>query len=157
MMESVNELREYAECCCPANEPYDTRMMEIADEIECEIAEKYMRLPVDAYGVPIHVGDVLEIADSGIEDDGPETVKSVSSGLVWFGGTMGIMGGAFRHAKPDKLSELLERFAEAIDETAGRKANENEPLTAGEWEELVRDEAGYYAEIIRELAERGEL
>ena len=31
----------------------------IADEIEAEIAEKYMELPVDADGVPIRVGDML--------------------------------------------------------------------------------------------------
>jgi hypothetical protein len=31
----------------------------IADEIEAEIAERYMELPLDADGVPIHVGDVL--------------------------------------------------------------------------------------------------
>jgi len=33
---------------------------EIADAIQAEIAERYMKLPVDADGVPIHVGDVLE-------------------------------------------------------------------------------------------------
>ena len=31
----------------------------IADEIEREVAERYMELPVDADGVPIRVGDVL--------------------------------------------------------------------------------------------------
>ena len=31
----------------------------IADEIEREVAERYMELPVDAEGVPIHVGDKL--------------------------------------------------------------------------------------------------
>ena len=37
----------------------------LADEIEAEIAEKYMELPVDADGVPIHVGDMLKNAESG--------------------------------------------------------------------------------------------
>lgn len=32
----------------------------IADEIEREIAERYMLLPVDAEGVPIRVGDKME-------------------------------------------------------------------------------------------------
>lgn len=36
------------------------RAEEIADEIEREIAEKYMELPVDADGVPIHLGDMVE-------------------------------------------------------------------------------------------------
>lgn len=33
----------------------------IADEIEAEIAERYMLLPCDADGVPIHVGDVMTL------------------------------------------------------------------------------------------------
>ena len=32
----------------------------IADEIEREIAERYMELPVDADGVPWHIGDMTE-------------------------------------------------------------------------------------------------
>jgi len=35
------------------------------DEIEREIAERYMELPVDADGVPIHVGDELETSEYG--------------------------------------------------------------------------------------------
>ena len=33
---------------------------DLADEIEREVAEKYMELPVDADGVPWHVGEVTE-------------------------------------------------------------------------------------------------
>lgn len=32
----------------------------IAEEIEQEIVERYIELPVDADGVPIHIGDTLE-------------------------------------------------------------------------------------------------
>lgn len=32
----------------------------VADEIEAEIAERFMKLPIDADGVPIHVGDKLD-------------------------------------------------------------------------------------------------
>lgn len=39
------------------------RWRKIADEIEAEIAERYMLLPVDADGVPIHVGDKVEWLD----------------------------------------------------------------------------------------------
>ena len=34
-------------------------VLEIADEIEREIAERYIELPVDVDGVPIHYGDSL--------------------------------------------------------------------------------------------------
>lgn len=59
-LKALDELRDYAEQCCPEYEPYDTEMMRIADEIQAEIAERYMELPVDADGVPIHVGDAIE-------------------------------------------------------------------------------------------------
>lgn len=36
------------------------QMREIADEIEREIAERYMELSVDADGVPIRLGDVMD-------------------------------------------------------------------------------------------------
>lgn len=36
---------------------------EIADEIEREVAERYMLLPVDADGVPIHLGDRLWVVN----------------------------------------------------------------------------------------------
>ena len=44
-------------------EPALTYLSECADEIEREIQERYMELPVDADGVPIHVGDVMAMAD----------------------------------------------------------------------------------------------
>ena len=34
--------------------------MHIADEIEREVSERYMELPVDADGVPWHIGDMTE-------------------------------------------------------------------------------------------------
>ena len=36
----------------------------LIDEIEREIAERYMELPVDAGGLPIHVGDYLQLGDT---------------------------------------------------------------------------------------------
>lgn len=38
----------------------------IADEIEAEIAERYMKLPVDADGVPIHEGDLMDSNAFGV-------------------------------------------------------------------------------------------
>ena len=49
----------------------------IADEIEREIAEKYMELPVDADGEPIHMGDAMydgKVAKLVISDDGEHSV-----------------------------------------------------------------------------------
>lgn len=63
-MESIERLRSYAEVHW---EPWDAsreQLNESLDEIEQEIAERYIELPVDADGVPIHVGDTVEFGES---------------------------------------------------------------------------------------------
>lgn len=67
MMESIEKLRESLKDCAreAGVEPnrFDTYWITaracdmLIDEIEAEIAEKYMELPVDADGVPIRCGD----------------------------------------------------------------------------------------------------
>ena len=52
----------------------------IADEIEAEIESRYMLLPLDADGVPIHVGDTLECRANGY--DGVFDAFAVGDGCV---------------------------------------------------------------------------
>lgn len=59
LMNSVDKLRDYASRYHRVTGQM-TEMGRIADEIEAEIAERYMALPVDADGVPIRVGDKIE-------------------------------------------------------------------------------------------------
>lgn len=56
-IKAVEKLREQAE-----REPLALTYIlnDLADEIEAEISERYMLLPVDADGVPIHMGDTVE-------------------------------------------------------------------------------------------------
>lgn len=39
-------------------------LLVIADEIEAEVSERFVELPCDADGVPIHVGDCLQLGDT---------------------------------------------------------------------------------------------
>lgn len=66
-LESIDKLRDWLDykCICYdanknavelANGHHPDELYEIADEIEREIAKRYMELPVDADGVPIRVG-----------------------------------------------------------------------------------------------------
>lgn len=103
----------------------------LADEIEAEIEERYILLPLDADGVPIRVGDVLESRANGY--DGTLTVFSVGNGIVvgdhdiewimqnpgkWFH-----VASFCTHIKPRTLEDVLSDFAvtltKASDKTNG--------------------------------------
>lgn len=68
-MAKGRNLENYEEC---------NLLLIIADEIEAEIAERYMLLPCDADGAPIHVGDVMEYENPNDEDK-PFTVIGVNN------------------------------------------------------------------------------
>ena len=63
-MESIKKLREI-DIFAGLRTIIKDQINEIAAEIECEIAERYMELPLDADGVPIHVGDLVRLNDGG--------------------------------------------------------------------------------------------
>lgn len=116
----------------------------LCDEIEREIAERYMELPVDADGVPIHCCDRMRL-DNGHEGD------------VWLIGVFDIMmsdhtcfdWAKSHHIKPRTIEDVLHDFWEEW---------ESHPIDA-EWsvrlERLHESEAKYAAEI-RELMEVSE-
>jgi len=103
-MKAIDELREYASECCPEYEPYDSRMMRIADEIEAEVSANYIELPKDADGVPIRMGDEMENG----EYRGKVTDMSWD-GHFWhvYHGSIAIAPCDYTHVKPDPLNELL--------------------------------------------------
>ena len=55
-IKALDKLLEWARIATTADDP----IWGIVGEIEQEIAERYMELPMDADGVPIHVHDTLE-------------------------------------------------------------------------------------------------
>lgn len=88
----------------PAGYPWVRNM---AEEVEREVAERYMELPVDADGAPIHVGDELEWdwhRDSFI-------VTSVSGDSVWYCEACGWKAewaNATRHVRPDTWERIVQ-------------------------------------------------
>lgn len=95
--------------------------LNILDEIEREIAERYMELLLDADGVPIRVGDTLEYAYEDIHL--VRKVVAVSSDMfawesVVSDSDFGIRGIAkfHRHIKPRTVEDVLEDFLAAYDE-----------------------------------------
>lgn len=81
-------------------------LLVIADEIQAEIDERFMALPLDADGVPIRVGDKL------FNKNKPTDVCKVSAiagnGYIRIcHDTAHIHSSQCRHVKPDPLKELL--------------------------------------------------
>lgn len=74
----------------------------LCDEIEREIAERYMELPVDADGVPIHCGERMRLNNGHVGD-------------VWLIGVFDIMmsdhtcfdWAKSRHVKPRTVEDVL--------------------------------------------------
>ena len=140
-IESVGKLRDYASRNQRVS-GWMTAINRIADEIEREIAERYMELPVDADGVPIRVGDKLEYR--GLTFDAFSVAEDVvfrecdfKSGRY----TVDVYDHSdVRHVKPRTLEDVLEEYYDK----RGRDEADNCALNADEL-------TAKYAAEIREL------
>jgi len=106
-MESIDNLRIELQACDEANaRPTRTFMRRIADEIEAEISERYIQLPVDADGIPIHPGDTVYAVDDGwcIND----TPLFLASNGLW--AICGRRPDELIHANPRAIEDVLEDF-----------------------------------------------
>lgn len=92
----------------------------LADEIEAEIAERYQLLPVDADGVPIHVGDTVQFVNDTGGMGAKVEVCAVSNYYAYYGeGKHFYRAKNCRHVKPrtveDVLCDLFERKMSVTD------------------------------------------
>lgn len=122
MLESIGNLRNIAY----GYAPNIRRQVNMAcDEIEQEIAERYIELPVDADGVPIHVGDYLESEeyDGRLFPCRGLNVEVCKSGKRWtvcmsydsYSGTSEYTpANRCRHVKPRTIEDVLREFADEV-------------------------------------------
>ncbi|MBQ9000490.1 MAG: hypothetical protein IJ087_01400 [Eggerthellaceae bacterium] len=89
----------------------------IADEIEAEVAESYMRLPCDADGVPIRPDDLMACTAFDTNDfDGKEHVMAVGNGFWVDKDGCTHIPSETRHVKPRTLEDVLrDVWKEALD------------------------------------------
>lgn len=141
-MESIKKLRGIAErlsnCSGTGYTNGAKKVVEIADEIEREISDRYMPLPLDADGVPIKVGDII---------DG-EHVRSGHYHRFDTGGVVGVGAGTFfvvvqgfpftypakefRHVKHRTLEDVLQCAGVSIAAIEDVAAEIREIMEAGE-------------------------
>lgn len=105
-MDSIEKLREYGHSVfntCQQEQVIDA----LADEIEREISERYMLLPVDADGTHIHMGDEV-IAYSSPKFRGVvQEVHITQSGWEITVCGLGLMPSELHHVKPRTLEDVL--------------------------------------------------
>lgn len=105
LVNSVDKLREYAACNCRVKGWKDD-LKAFADGIEAEVESEYMKLPVDADGVPIRPGDKLIGYNERFD------VEGVGDGIVIFRAEDDELGELFNpaatiHVKPRTLEDVL--------------------------------------------------
>ena len=106
------------------------------DEIKHEIAERYMELPADADGVPIHVGDKMQY-----HGDKPFTVCAVAPGVIheWTESRIGERVETY-HYTPAQCKHYKPRTIEDVLQDAGVSVAAIEDVAAEIRELLVVDE-----------------
>lgn len=131
-MKIVDELRHHIKRYWESWEVERGRLLKFCDEIEHEIAETYMPLPLDMNGEPIRIGDTVR----ELGDKVPMKVMS----LAFYEdcvdvNTCGMNPNLLMHVKPrtveDVLSELI-ADSKVSDETIAKYADELRELMGGE-------------------------
>lgn len=156
-MESIDKLRDYSHLDddkwtletgeiihmygSKPNDPnainWGEQWRKIADEIEQEIVERYIELPVDADGVPIRLGDVV-----AAQDEQPFEVRAFQyDALGWF--AIERLGSQWNvnqlhHVNPRTIEDVL-------GEAVGELFNADISTGSTEWDEVIAK----YAEEIR--------
>lgn len=128
-MIELDELRKYGHECCAR---IDDAIEEHVARIEQAIADRYMELPLDADGVPWHIGDAV---------DGHGTVQSMGLncyGWHFVGVENAIDPAIHRHVKPDTIEDVLADFAAEVEN--GNNTYETARRYAERIERMVRDD-----------------
>ena len=85
----------------------------LIDEIEAEIAERFMELPCDADDVPIRVGDTVQFVNDAGGTGAKVEVCAVSNYYAYYGeGKHFYRAKNCRHVKPRTLEDVLREFTE---------------------------------------------
>ena len=80
-MSITDKLREWASVEVPYK--YGHQLTAIANRIDAELAERYVKLPVDADDVPIHIGDEMVFLDLCGNKSEPFVVEGFESPDMW--------------------------------------------------------------------------
>ena len=84
------------------------RLTEIADRIDAELAERYIAMPLDADGVPIRVGDIVEYVDDTLAPRNVASINLACDGWWVYINGVGRRSDKYRHVTPDTWERIIE-------------------------------------------------
>ena len=100
------------------------------EKIEQEVSERYMELPLDADGVPIRVGDVMEFSAFEIEKPVTRMVDGIGQGVffAWCGerGYQQHEAKRYRHHHEPTVEDVLREMVAAYMDTPLDDSNDGE-------------------------------
>ena len=115
-IKALEELRKYVSDWWAPDEAVNKDVNRFADEIQAEVDERFMELPLDADGVPIRVGDML-LRSTGAPKESYGEVVGVSDDSVFFndksGGWVTNWASLTRH-KSRTLEDVLDDFSKSL-------------------------------------------
>jgi len=120
-LESIEKLRESLKDCISETgiEPnrFDTYWITakacdmLIDEIEREVLERYMELPLDEDGIPIHEGDLIQFVNKQGGTGAPVEVCAVSKYYVYYNeGKHFYRADCCCHFKPRTIEDVLQEM-----------------------------------------------
>lgn len=95
---------------------WNRAVLATVEKIEKEVAERYMELPLDADGVPIRVGDMMEFSAFEIEKPVTRMVDGIGQGVffAWCGerGYQQHEAKRYRHHHEPTVEDVLQKLLE---------------------------------------------
>lgn len=102
-------------CAYESGKAYYDAIDECVDAIEREVSERYIELPVDADGVPIHEGDVIQFVNEQGGTGAKVEVCAISKHYAYYGeGKHFYKASMCRHVKPRTLEDVLKELANEV-------------------------------------------
>ena len=120
-MKAIDELRGFL-----SESPsvvFPDEVSEYVDAIERELEERYVELPVDGDGVPIHIGDkVTQVSDRPTPVLGITYHKSTPPSICIERGDLWIDADTLHHYKSPTVEDILREFADLVREEQVERA-----------------------------------
>ena len=114
--DSIDE--QYYKTCRALDSAWSATSHEVLEQAMDELSDEWVKLPVDADGEPIHIGDVVIYDHDGVRTGTPETVKWIAMGEtevhISTDRTSYAKPSVLRHYHAPTVEDVLREFADRV-------------------------------------------